>query len=188
MVAERCKALSLDRADFRFSRREVREHTGWSDFQVKMHMKKLEDLEYVLVHRGRRGQSFVYELLYDGEGQDGGRFVLGLIDPEKLAADRYDENKEHGFLNKEHGKTEKEHSSSPQVAAKEHGSSIASNAVSAFCPNAASDLEPESDQNAYIRTASACASYRTGNGASGAARVAAAPGVSGVSFSARKKD
>ena len=58
-------------ADYRFSRRDVREHAGWSDFQVKMHMHKLEELEYVLVHRGGRGQSFVYELLYDGAGRDG---------------------------------------------------------------------------------------------------------------------
>ena len=32
-------------------------------------MKKLEAMEYVLVHRGGRGQSFVYELLYNGEGE-----------------------------------------------------------------------------------------------------------------------
>jgi len=31
---------------------DVREYAGWSDFQVKMHMHKLEELEYVLVHRG----------------------------------------------------------------------------------------------------------------------------------------
>ena len=65
-------ARPLSRGRTRFSRREVRLFTGWSDFQVKMHMKKLEELEYVLIHRGGRGQSFVYELLYRGEGQDEG--------------------------------------------------------------------------------------------------------------------
>ena len=34
---------------------------------------RLVELEYLLVHRGGRGQSFVYELLYGGEGQDGAR-------------------------------------------------------------------------------------------------------------------
>ena len=43
-----------------------------------MHMRKLEELEYVLVHRGGRGQSFVYELLYDGAGRDGKPFLMGL--------------------------------------------------------------------------------------------------------------
>ncbi|MGH8019327.1 MAG: hypothetical protein ACREIA_13750, partial [Opitutaceae bacterium] len=40
-------------------------------------------LEYVL-RRGERGQTFVYELIYDGGGQDGRRFLPGLFDVEKL--------------------------------------------------------------------------------------------------------
>ncbi len=71
MVDAACTAQQITRAEYRFTRREVREYCGWSDFQVKMHMRKLEELEYVLVHRGGRGQSFVYELLYDGGGKDG---------------------------------------------------------------------------------------------------------------------
>jgi DNA primase len=46
----------------------VRRHVGWSDFQVRTHLQKLVDLEYVLTHRGGRGQSFVYELVYGGDG------------------------------------------------------------------------------------------------------------------------
>ena len=52
-------------------------------------------LEYVLVHRGGRGQSFVYELLYDGQGQDGQPFLAGLIDVEKLSELAYDGKNEH---------------------------------------------------------------------------------------------
>jgi hypothetical protein len=62
----------------------VRTWISWSDFVVRTHLEKLVDLEYVLVHRGGRGQSFVYELLYGGEGADGKPFALGLIDPESL--------------------------------------------------------------------------------------------------------
>jgi hypothetical protein len=40
----------------------------------------------VLVHRGGRGSSFVYELIYDGAGQDGKPFVPGLIDVAALRA------------------------------------------------------------------------------------------------------
>ena len=58
MVEQRCRAQHISRAEHRFSRRDVREYCGWSDFQVKMHMHKLEELEHVLVHRGDRGQSW----------------------------------------------------------------------------------------------------------------------------------
>ena len=37
-----------------------------------------------MVHRGGRGQSYVYELLYDGKGQDGKPFLMGLLDVETL--------------------------------------------------------------------------------------------------------
>jgi DNA primase len=115
MVESHCAAQAITRTDYRFSRREVREHAGWSDFQVKMHMHKLEELEYVLVHRGGRGQSFVYELLYDGAGRDGTPFLMGLIDAHALKQ-AYDGKKEHR-------KPHLEHPSSPQVASMEHGGS-----------------------------------------------------------------
>jgi DNA primase len=115
MVETRCAALKITRADYRFSRRDVREHAGWSDFQVKMHMHKLEELEYVLVHRGGRGQSFVYELLYDGAGRDGKPFLMGLVDVETLKHD-YDGKKEHRNPHLEHPR-------GPQVASIEPGGS-----------------------------------------------------------------
>jgi len=72
--------LKKGRADFHFSRKTVRAATGWTDFQVRVHLGRLVELEYALVHRGGRGQSFVYELLYEGQGQDGRPFVIGLVD------------------------------------------------------------------------------------------------------------
>jgi hypothetical protein len=62
MVIERASKEASARELVRFSRREVREHTGWGHTQVKIHMHRLEELEYVLVHRGVRGQSHVYGL------------------------------------------------------------------------------------------------------------------------------
>lgn len=85
MVAERCRARSVERADVRFSRRDAREWTKWGDTQLRVHLERLVDLEYVLVHRGARGQSFVYELLWDGRGTEGERFLVGLLDPEALS-------------------------------------------------------------------------------------------------------
>jgi DNA primase len=115
MVEAQCRAQQITRSDHRFSRRDVRESTNWSDFQVKMHMRKLEELEYVLVHRGGRGQSFVYELLYDGTGRDGKPFLMGLVDVQTLKQ-HYDGKKEHRNPNLEHPRC-------PQGARIEHGSS-----------------------------------------------------------------
>ncbi len=81
------KEKSLEPRQVRFSQRDAREVTGWSHFQVKKHMARLVELEYALVHGGGRGQLWKYELVYKGEGQHGGGFVMGLIDPENLGDD-----------------------------------------------------------------------------------------------------
>ncbi|MDX1407992.1 MAG: hypothetical protein R3330_07660 [Saprospiraceae bacterium] len=99
-VSDKTVELAMNQTEFRFTRKDVRGFTGWSDFQVKTHMRKLEDLEYVLVHRGGRGHSFVYELLYRGEGQDGESFVMGLVDTARLTKN-YDEHKEGAPTHKE---------------------------------------------------------------------------------------
>jgi DNA primase len=102
-VTDDCKRLKMLRPDYRFTRRDVRRHVGWSDFQVRTHLGKLVDLEYVLTHRGGRGQSFVYELVYGGEGIDGRPFALGLIDPATLQNSPYDSKFEHQKGQFEHG-------------------------------------------------------------------------------------
>ena len=76
----------MDRADSASRRREVREHTGWGNDQLRVHLDRLVELEYVLVHRGGRGQSFVYELLYDGKGKDGKPFLV-RVDRRRGAAE-----------------------------------------------------------------------------------------------------
>jgi hypothetical protein len=113
MVSAASTRLAIDRRDYRFSRKDVRVHTGWGHTQLKIHLHRLEELEYLLVHHGGRGQSFVYELLYQGEGQDGSSFVIGLMDPDRLPPD-YDANRS-GVLSEESG------SSRPQVGAKSGG-------------------------------------------------------------------
>jgi DNA primase catalytic core len=88
MAREACAKRKIGRSDWLFSRRDVRERTGWSDTQLRVHLDRLTALEYLIVHRGGRGQSFVYELAYDGGGQHGGRFLPGLLDVEKLREPR----------------------------------------------------------------------------------------------------
>ena len=93
-VAARCTAAKMERGDVRFTRRQVREATGWSNTQLHVHLGRLVELEYLLTHRAEHGQGFVYELVYDGSGKDGGRFVSGLLDVEKLRAGHdYDEKR-----------------------------------------------------------------------------------------------
>jgi DNA primase catalytic core len=70
--------------EYRFSRREIREFSGWSDFQVRTHIQQLEDLEYLYAAAGRRGKEYVYELIYTGGGEDGKPFLIGLIDMGEL--------------------------------------------------------------------------------------------------------
>ena len=49
------------REGVQFSRREVREHTGWGSTQVRLHLDRLQEMEYLMVHHGGRGQTFLYE-------------------------------------------------------------------------------------------------------------------------------
>ena len=86
MVAAECGRLEMERSDYRFSRRDVRHATGWSDAQVKRHLRKLEELEYLIVHRGGRGQSFVYELFFERPADPEKPFLPGLH--------KYDEKKD----------------------------------------------------------------------------------------------
>ena len=93
MVSAECERQNIERTDFRFSRRDVRQYSGWSDSQLKRHLHRLEELEYLLVHRGGRGQSFVYELVFERQSDSGKPTLPGLIEIEKLSGCGYDAKK-----------------------------------------------------------------------------------------------
>ena len=66
-----------------FSRRELRDFTGWSGTQIRRHLEHLIELEHVAVRGGRNGVLIRYELLTDiAETADG--FHVGLLDIAKL--------------------------------------------------------------------------------------------------------
>jgi hypothetical protein len=90
LVTARAEETCVEPRDVRFTRREVRERVGWSDFQVRVHLGRLVELEHVLVHRGGRGLCFVYELLWDGGGLDGTPHLAGLTDASALRTCDYD--------------------------------------------------------------------------------------------------
>jgi DNA primase catalytic core len=81
-VRAECERQSIDRSAYRFSRRSLREALGAGDTQLKIHLARLVELEYVVAHH--KGPATEYELVYDGQGGDGKPFVPGLIDLEAL--------------------------------------------------------------------------------------------------------
>jgi len=86
-VRARAAAEAVPPSAVRFSRKDVRDASGWGDTQLKLHLGRLAELEYLLVHR--EGQSFAYELLYDGDGSEAVH-LPGLIDVATLAKGTYD--------------------------------------------------------------------------------------------------
>ncbi|MCP5210682.1 MAG: toprim domain-containing protein [Hahellaceae bacterium] len=92
MVQAACQKEKLDQKDYRFSRKDIRAYSGWSDNQLKVHCHRLEELEYLLVHRGSRGNSIVYELLFDGANH-AQKTMMGLLETKTLQKQHYDEQK-----------------------------------------------------------------------------------------------
>lgn len=86
-VSDECEQQKVKQRDYRFSRRMIRDVTGWSDGQLKIHCRRLEEMEYLLVHHGGRGRNIEYELLYDGDADGTQAHVMGLIDVKKLQYD-----------------------------------------------------------------------------------------------------
>lgn len=86
-VVSTATAQALPVREIRFTRKQARDALHWGDTQMKLHLGRLVDLEYLAVHR--RGTSFDYELLYDGQGD--GRHLCGLLDVAALGkAHAYD--------------------------------------------------------------------------------------------------
>jgi hypothetical protein len=66
-----------------FTRRELHEACGWSFTQLRVHLDRLAEQEYVAVRCGRMGSQFVYELLIDADA-DPQSAHIALIDVEEL--------------------------------------------------------------------------------------------------------
>jgi len=69
-----------------FSRRELRDHCGWSLTQVRVHLERLVELECLAIRHGRLGSQFVYEVLFDTDTPEAVVHV-GLIEVAKLRHD-----------------------------------------------------------------------------------------------------
>ncbi|MFN9503672.1 MAG: CHC2 zinc finger domain-containing protein [Rubrivivax sp.] len=88
-VHARAQAAVMRREDVRFTRAELRAASGFGDTQLKVHLARLAELEYLIAHRAVRGQGLDYELLFDGEATAVAH-LSGLIDVQSLEACDYD--------------------------------------------------------------------------------------------------
>ncbi|WP_036085065.1 CHC2 zinc finger domain-containing protein [Leptospira noguchii] len=82
-VNELSQERSVDKSAIRLTRKEIRERTGTGDTRLRIYLKRLEELEYLYVRSGKQGLTLEYELLWDGEGESGNDFVLGILEQER---------------------------------------------------------------------------------------------------------
>jgi hypothetical protein len=66
-----------------FTRRALREFTGWGTTQIKLHLDRLQEHEYLATRTGSLGRAFEYELIVDVQGRTQAATV-GLLDLAKL--------------------------------------------------------------------------------------------------------
>ena len=71
-VRESATTANIPLSEVRFTQRQIRARLGLGHTRLKMHMKRLEEQEYVVVHRRGRGQVRVYGLA-GGDWSPGGR-------------------------------------------------------------------------------------------------------------------
>jgi DNA primase catalytic core len=82
-VRDTARAACLEPKHCHFSRRQLREKTGWSETQTRLHLERLETMEYIHRRSGKQGSLCQYQLLTDPD-EAPGTWQVGLIDVEKL--------------------------------------------------------------------------------------------------------
>lgn len=86
MVQEMAGQQNCQPGEVRFTRRDIRAWTNWSDNQLKVHCLRLTEMEYLLLHGGSRGHLLRYELLWDG-GSGEENHLCGLLNVENSEGD-----------------------------------------------------------------------------------------------------
>jgi DNA primase len=86
MVKEMAAKQNIPIEEVEFNRRQIREYINWTDWQIKTHIKQLEQLEYLYVRMGARGKRYSYALNYNGQGQGQRekRFYLNLTPAQEI--------------------------------------------------------------------------------------------------------
>jgi len=80
MVTNQAQGTEALPEDLLFTRREIREYTGWPDHQIKAHIKQLEEMEYLVVENLKSRGQFAYRLNNPNKRKP----LKGLLTPEEL--------------------------------------------------------------------------------------------------------
>ncbi|MBU3915321.1 toprim domain-containing protein [bacterium] len=97
MVESIAEKESIPPLELRFTRKTLREYSGFSDFQVRTHLRRLVELEYLFCEQGLQGQRFVYGQLYSAKEENQKPVFMGLIDRKTLEKKIKDENEKFKF-------------------------------------------------------------------------------------------
>lgn len=91
---EKACELKIKPEDVQLTRREIREMTAWSDWQVRMYCQKLVEMEYLFAVCAVNGKPAVYQLARDEESQS--NTLRGLTDVAELKRKLEEAAKEKG--------------------------------------------------------------------------------------------
>ena len=128
-VTEECERLKMERADFRFTRRDVRAWSAWGDTVLKKHLGRLEDMEY-LAGASRRTRAELRLRAGFCAGEDPSKARL----PGMISA--YDGKKSPLGDEKSHLEDKKSPSSRPQVAGVSRGGRTTPGPITTGLPGA----------------------------------------------------
>ncbi len=129
LVHAQAQQHRLQPMDVRLSRKQVREATGWGNTQLKVHLGRLEDMEYLGVHRRPFGKGIAYELRFDGSVESTAPHAMGLIEAATLHG--YDDETSGSAREKSaHGRPKvgalSARSRAQEIAGNPHGDSVCS--------------------------------------------------------------
>ncbi len=142
-VQQSCKVDGIDQRDFRFTRKQLRDVTGWGNTQLKVHVARLEDMEFLSTHNIPRSKAIAYELLFDGSAENNHPHLMGLLDVSFLQ-----KNNANYIYDKQKSGQEKAKSvlSRPQVG----GVSVLKNSLQPTNGAALHELQKDWVENAYL--------------------------------------
>ncbi|MDZ4348236.1 MAG: hypothetical protein U1A22_01720 [Xanthomonadaceae bacterium] len=104
-VSERAGSQGIGRAAVQFTRRHVRAALGLSDTQLRVHLDRLVQLDYVALHGGKPGQRFAYSLLFDGDAGSEAPQVMGLSEADAQRTSRGESSTSRGKTATSRGET-----------------------------------------------------------------------------------
>jgi DNA primase len=84
MVKKSAEEQGEEIEEIYFTRRMVREHLGWTDWQIRSHINQLEELEYLHARTGSRGKEYAYALNYKEQDEETGRCCLNLTSVQEI--------------------------------------------------------------------------------------------------------